>query len=774
VSHPHVCRVYDVGESAGLLYLSMEYVDGEDLASLLKRIGRLPPDKALDIARELCAGLAAAHDRGVVHRDLKPANVMLDGRGHARITDFGLAIPIEQGAGERGFAGTPAYMSPEQLTGGDVTLRSDLFALGLILYEIFTGKRAYEAKSVAERLRMLGATKPESITGIAGTDPAVERAILRCLEKDPALRPPSALAVAAALPGGDPLAAALAAGETPSPEMVAAAGGEAALPLRTAWVLLGGLLALTAAVAALSPYSTDVGLARWEKSPAVLRERAREIVAGFGYEKNPQDSMFWLERNYGPLRYLANHKPAPGWRKLYRELGPPVLFGYRQSPRPLVALGFGQVDKANPPLEISGMVTLTTDALGRMWDFRAVPPQIESGAPPTGEFEWLQVFTAAGLDPARFQKVEPKWIPATPFDARGEWTGSIPELPDVPLTVTAAAFRGKLVYFELLGPWSRAGRMEEQAVPVTARIGRVTIAVMLVMLSTAAFLFVRRNLREGRGDRKGAFRVSLFMFIVGVLNWLVTEHHAGDLATWLLQNYTRAVALALFFATFLWLLYMALEPYLRRRIPESLIGWARLLEGRFRDPRVGRDVLVGALAGSALALVFHLVNGLSTWFPLSGQTTIAGVILAPGGINPVSYLILVSAGAVARAFILLAMYFVFRVVLRKPALAVAALGVVELLLSLGQENATLEFPAAVIQAVLITWLVTRFGLLATVAMEFFGRMLEVAAPSFDFSTWYAAYTMPGLVFLLAFALYAFRLSVGSQPIFGRAFTEEEA
>ena len=91
VSHPNVCRVYDVGEADGMPYISMEYVDGEDLASLLQRIGRLPADKALEIARKICAGVAAAHDKGVIHRDLKPANIMLDGRGNVVIMDFGLA-----------------------------------------------------------------------------------------------------------------------------------------------------------------------------------------------------------------------------------------------------------------------------------------------------------------------------------------------------------------------------------------------------------------------------------------------------------------------------------------------------------------------------------------------------------------------------------------------------------------------------------------------------------------------------------------------------------
>jgi len=121
VSHPNVCRVYDIGEADGLTYLSMEYVDGEDLASLLRRIGRLPQEKALEIARQLCAGLAAAHEKGVIHRDLKPANIMLDGRGQVRVTDFGIAGVAEQIRDVR--SGTPAYMSPEQLAQASGTVR---------------------------------------------------------------------------------------------------------------------------------------------------------------------------------------------------------------------------------------------------------------------------------------------------------------------------------------------------------------------------------------------------------------------------------------------------------------------------------------------------------------------------------------------------------------------------------------------------------------------------------------------------------------------------
>src|SRR5262249_30743824 len=150
VSHPNVCRVYDIDEVDGHTFLSMEYVDGEDLASLLRRIGRFPQDRALEIARQVCAGLAAAHERAVVHRDFKPANVMLDGPGKVRIPDFGLAGV----AGEALRAGTPAYMAPEQLAGSEVTVRSDIYALGLVLYEIFTGQRALEGKNLAELIRI--------------------------------------------------------------------------------------------------------------------------------------------------------------------------------------------------------------------------------------------------------------------------------------------------------------------------------------------------------------------------------------------------------------------------------------------------------------------------------------------------------------------------------------------------------------------------------------------------------------------------------------------
>jgi len=213
VSHPNVCRVYDIGEADGRHFLSMEWIEGEDLASILRASGRLPADRALWIAGQISAGLAAAHESGVVHRDLKPANVMVDDRGIARITDFGLAEVAEAIRGERAREGTPKYMSPEQLEGSEVGFPSDLYSLGLVLYELFTGKPGVAADSLEDRMRRKREppTPPSSLA--PDIDRRVEKLILRCLEFEPGRRPPSARAILEALPGGETYAGAVAAAQ---------------------------------------------------------------------------------------------------------------------------------------------------------------------------------------------------------------------------------------------------------------------------------------------------------------------------------------------------------------------------------------------------------------------------------------------------------------------------------------------------------------------------------------------------------------------------------
>src|SRR5512139_2114931 len=153
VSHPNVCRVYDIAEADGYVFISMEYVDGEDLRSVLRRLGRPSREKVAEIARQLCAGLAAAHESGVLHRDLKPANIMIDGRGRVRIADFGLAS-FQQELPDGAVAGTPAYMAPELFAGAPASTRADIYALGVVLYELVTGRSPFPGASVSELRRL--------------------------------------------------------------------------------------------------------------------------------------------------------------------------------------------------------------------------------------------------------------------------------------------------------------------------------------------------------------------------------------------------------------------------------------------------------------------------------------------------------------------------------------------------------------------------------------------------------------------------------------------
>ncbi|MEO6324249.1 MAG: bifunctional serine/threonine-protein kinase/formylglycine-generating enzyme family protein, partial [Thermoanaerobaculia bacterium] len=198
ISHPNVCRVHDVGEAEGLHFMTMEFIEGEDLGRLLARSGALPARRAVEIGCQVCEGLAAAHERGVLHRDLKPGNLLVDAAGTVRLADFGLAGLI----GSATVGGTLAYMAPELFDHLDGSVQSDLYALGLVLYELFTGRRAFTAYTRDELIRQHREVAPATPSAIReGVAPAVERAILRCLEKDPRRRPRSARAVAAALTG---------------------------------------------------------------------------------------------------------------------------------------------------------------------------------------------------------------------------------------------------------------------------------------------------------------------------------------------------------------------------------------------------------------------------------------------------------------------------------------------------------------------------------------------------------------------------------------------
>lgn len=777
VSHRNVCRVYDIGEIDGQNFLSMEFIKGEELASLIRRIGRLPADKAVEIARQLCAGLAAAHDNNVLHRDLKPANVMIDSDGNARITDFGLAGLAEEIGSDEVRAGTPAYMAPEQLSGEEVSVKSDIYSLGLVLYELFTGKRAFEARTVDELLslrksRTLPSTPSDIVKEI---DPLVERVILRCLEKDPKDRPSSALQVAAALPGGDPLQAALAAGETPSPEMVAAAPKEGALRPAVAISLLASFFILYALASFFVGSHALYSLAPLDKTPEVLRNRAQEITRKLGYADAPADSADGIYPDESYLQYTTDtDQSRTRWDRIASGQPPAFYYWYRQSPRYLVRSGYDSITNIEPPETVSGMVKVLLDTQGQLRLFSVVPPQREvpgSNEQPTAP-DWQPLFNEAGFNQANFRPVESTWIPQHAYDVRAAWDGAYPAQPDIKVHVEAASYRGKPVYFEVVNPWDQPMRQVERQENTSMRLLYLMLIVIIMVTLIGSALLAFRNLRLGRGDRKGAFRIAVFVFSVRMLIYLFDAHHVWTRAEF--DIFLEHMKYALFVAVFLWLIYIALEPYVRRRWPEGIIGWTRLLCGGFRDPLVGREILIGSVFGAALILSNTFALLVPKWLGLPpGTPHIDGQKLMGMRYFVTDFAQLITSSFFI-SFVLLFLLVLLLILLRRKRLAVTTvLLIITTVLALAFGDVPLVGRMFALPSALLTIIsLYRFGLLAQLtAMLIFHSWVFLPLTT-KLSAWWAADFIPFLIIYAALVIYAFYTSLAGQKLFRGRLLEE--
>jgi serine/threonine-protein kinase len=764
VSHPNVCRVYDIGEADGSTFLSMEYVDGENLHSLLRRIGRLPPDKAVEIARKLCAGLAAAHDKGVLHRDLKPANVMIDGRGQVLIADFGLAALAGQLDGTNVREGTPAYMAPEQLAGKEASVRSDLYALGLVLHEMFTGKRPFEDGS--ERIT------PANVTsGVKDIDPLVERVIVRCLNVDPRNRPASALAVAAALPGGDPLAAALAAGDTPTPGMVAASGDTEGFSVRAAVIWLALILMGLVATVVLGARVNVLRQTPFENSPEVLAKKARDLMQSFGYAAPPADRAYGFRIDLDYEEYAERRENVAAIRdRLAKGYPPPIEFWYRQSPQPLASFTFfsdGQIAPFDPPPEDSEMIGLNLDPEGRLVQLDAVPPQLEEKPESSRAPDWPVLFGAAGLDTARFASAEPRWLSLSGFDARAAWTGTDAQSPEIPLRVEAASWHGRPVFFRVIGPWSRPERTK----PSETSAGNIGVSVILAVC-LAAVLLAWRNFRAGRGDLRGASRLAAFVFGVEMLKWLCTAHHVSTVGEFFLL--LGGVSWAAFMAGFIWTFYLALEPYVRRRWPQSMITWSRVLGGEFRDPLVGGHLLAGIALGLGLLLCTLLpMLALQNYDSYDFNSAMLNSLMGARQMAGTALSCLIAGFGSGLGAVL--MIFLLRVVLRRQwlmATVFIALSVGLGAVSPSGHPAITALFGALWASVLLADLL-RFGLLPVVVMFFVTQFVLDSPLTTDLSAWYAGGTVFPVAIILALTAYAFHTAVAGRPLFKAGFLESD-
>ncbi|MEO8369956.1 MAG: serine/threonine-protein kinase [Candidatus Solibacter sp.] len=762
VSHPNVCRVYDIGEIEGMPFISMEYVDGEDLASLLMRIGRLPADKAVETSRKLCAGLTAAHDRGVIHRDLKPQNIMINKRGEVVIMDFGLAAISDQLSGAEIRNGTPAYMAPEQLKGAGVTARSDIYALGLVLYELFTGRRPYDAKNLQQLIDLQDSVHLTSMISVAADiDPAVEKIIRRCLDPDPMKRPATAVAVSAALPGGDPLAAALAAGETPSPEMVAAAGTVAGMARKWAVLCLALVVVFLLVQIPIRMKRTAMFRAPLEYSPDVLAHLSRTAAQNFGYTKKPADSYLWLEHRRNVMTRLLKLPEPRKWDEWYAAEAP-IYSLYRESPKPLEAPPYGEVTTTMPPPLTTGMASVLLDGNGKLRDFAAVPYPEGAATPVSPE----TVFHAAGFDIAGFKEAPPEDLPVRPFDQWRAWSGPHPAIPGLDVHLEIASWKGQIsrATASLRDPAAVQKQAETQDSSTPLR----TILIRVVQALGAFFvvLLAMRNWKLKRADVQGAWRVAMARFLLAAVTWAGDTHFStGDS---MIAYGTSAAGECLLVAAILFLVYLALEPAVRARWPHSIVTWNRVLAGRWQDPQVASDILIGAAVGTGM---FTFFKGL--------------FVLLPKQVNPVNTDINLSGmlgvrqwlgshadtlgGDLRLGLLIFLAIFGLRRLLRNDWLA--ALGAA-VLFTLMQGQVSLSGDGAIMIALYLIvygalmFVLLRNGLVTTIATLFFVDSCNSVVLGTNWNTWYTPAGLASLLLLCGIATWAFNRALGARELIG--------
>jgi hypothetical protein len=345
----------------------------------------------------------------------------------------------------------------------------------------------------------------------------------------------------------------------------------------------------------------------------------------------------------------------------------------------------------------------------------------------------------------------------------------LPERPDLPVRIEAAAYRGRPVSFQIIGPWTRAARMEAEPESTRDRVLTFigTVVITVVIISTA--LAARYQLRRGRADRRGADRLALVIIAMFGIAWLLGGHHVDDVGSEI-NGLFLFLAVALLVAATNWLFYLALEPLVRKWDPRALVGWTRIMNGAFRDPHVGHDVLIGVVAGTLVALSRAARGMMPT---LAGGAPNMPVITSFAPLVGPEQTLSMLAGGLPQAFInamLLILAFAFlRMVTGRTwlsaAIVIALLTSVTALEVLPDRGRWMELLIAVPGVTMMLVVAIRFGLLTTIVMSYVWLCIEALPLTADPSMRYFASSVWLLAGIFALALFAAYAARAGQPLF---------
>jgi hypothetical protein len=420
------------------------------------------------------------------------------------------------------------------------------------------------------------------------------------------------------------------------------------------------------------------------------------------------------------------------------------------------------------------MITMWMDADGHLQWLQVIPSEVEPATPSTpapqtasqsasdtaqaSSADWGTLFAAAGIDPAQLQPATPTWLSLAAFDARAAWDGQWSQ-SERPLHVEAAAWHGKPVYFSLVSPWTRPNRTPTQENKGSA--GDIMGLIVFLLTAAAGVWFAIGNLARARGDRQNAWRLACIAFTVGMATFLFRVHFVASLSMVLLI--ILAISTSLFVAGTLWVLYIALEPYVRRNWPQTIISWTRLMAGRFRDPLVGRDLVSGIVMGMSWILVFEIGllirmrGGGAPQFPT--QDYLMGMRQAAG--SWLSTLVISILGTLLFFFTLVLLRVLVRNTWLAATLFVALFTIPKVL---GSDHLIVDILVWATIYAIAAVAVVRFGLIVLGIASLMANVLLNLPYTLDFSYWYAAQCLFIAVIFVAVGAWGVYTSLAGKPL----------
>jgi hypothetical protein len=419
------------------------------------------------------------------------------------------------------------------------------------------------------------------------------------------------------------------------------------------------------------------------------------------------------------------------------------------------------------------MQQLFLDTEGRLVEFHSVPPAIALENP-ASDAPWTALFEAADLDIRTFTPASPRWLPPVFADATSAWEGPMPGRADMRVRIEAASYKNHPVSFQIVWPWTEPPRTDASQRTGLQRLTDATSIAIWVMMLAGAVLLGRRNLRANRSDRRGAARLAIGMTAATIALNLLAATHVANPGLERMQI-VGALAFGAFNGGTVWIYYLAIEPYARRFWPDALLGWTRLLSGHLRDPRVGRDLLIGLVCGA-----FGLLMDLAKLVPMALGWRIPELPLG----HSLPYLdgvplvlaewLGIAIGGLMSALAIALIFLVLRLVLKRPRAALVV-GFLILLLLLNSASFIsgnwLDRFNNLGFTVLLTFVLHRFGLLATATTLFVENIMNSVPLTTNLAAWWSGPMIASLIMLIAIGWLAYSAARAGQPLFGQVLED---